>query len=144
MSSDNVGAVFFDIGDTLASVGLDASGRVIERMEVLEGVTGALGGLRGRGFRLGVISDRGPVEEAEVLRALREAGLLDFFDPRIIVFGPKKSTEIFRRAARLARLASGRCMFVGENEAERDFASQAGMRVAEDPRAAAEALGGAG
>lgn len=139
MSSDDVGAVFFDIGDTLASVGLDASGRVIERMEVLDGVTDVLGGLRARGFRLGVISDRGPVEEAEVLRALREAGLLDFFDPHIIVFGPKKSTDIFRRAA---RLASRRCMFVGESEAERDFASQAGMRVAEDPRAAAEALGG--
>lgn len=144
MESEKVSAVFFDIGDTLGDVGLDEAGRVIERFEVLGGVREALGELRGSGLRLGIISDRGPVEEEEILRALREAGLLDFFDSAILLFGPKRSATIFRSAANLADLPARRCLFVGENERERGFASEAGMRTAADPRSAVRAVGGGG
>ncbi len=142
MDSEKVSAVFFDIGDTLAVISRDSSGRVIEHIEVLDGALEALGELSRRGLKLGIISDRGSVEEREVLRVLREAELLDFFEPNIILFGPKQSADIFRRAARLASLVPRRCLFVGENEREREFASEAGMRTAEDPRAAVGILGG--
>lgn len=140
MESEKVSAVFFDIGNTLGSVIRDPSGRTIERIDVLDGVLESLNELRRRGLRLGIISDRGTIEEREVLRAMREAGLLDFFEARIILFGPKQSADIFRRAARLASLAPRRCLFVGEDEPERRFASEAGMKTAADPRAAVTSI----
>jgi beta-phosphoglucomutase-like phosphatase (HAD superfamily) len=130
---------FFDIGDTLGRVSVSASGDRIERVEVLPGVLGVLRELRDRGARLGIISNRGGVPAAEVERALTQADLLGFFDPALIIFGRKDSAEIFRRAATAVGRAPGECVFVGENEAERNHATAAGMRVAPAPRAAAEA-----
>lgn len=130
---------FFDIGDTLGRVTVSASGDRIERVEVLPGVADALRGLRAEGARLGIISNRGGVPEEEVRRALGEAGLLDFFDAALIVFGPKDSAEIFRRAARLAGREPRACVFVGENVQERARAAEAGMGVAATPRDAAAA-----
>lgn len=142
MNSEDVRAVFFDIGNTLAAVELDGAGERIERLHVLEGVPEVLGELRGRGLRLGIISDRGRIAPTEVTRALRAAGLLNFFERGIIIFGPKDSSSIFRRAAQRAGLSPSSCLFIGENENERRLAEEAGMKTAADARSALPGLGG--
>lgn len=138
---EQVKVVFFDIGDTLGSVRLSPSRDRIERIEVFPEVPRVLRELNERPpTRLGIISNRGRVSEEDVKRALAECGLLDSFDPNLIIFGPKDSTEIFKRAASQADLADApqECLFVGESVDERDFASQAGMKTAASPREALE------
>ena len=49
--------VFFDIGNTLASVAISPSGDRIERLAVYPYVPGVLAELRERGARLGIISE---------------------------------------------------------------------------------------
>jgi phosphoglycolate phosphatase-like HAD superfamily hydrolase len=130
--------VFFDIGDTLARASLLDGGERLE-LAVLPEVTASLTALRDLGVRMGVISDRGPVPELEVRRALDDAGLLIFLEPELLVFGRKHSTEIFRAAAGLAGPCE-RVVFVGENQAERDFASMAGFIVLPSPALVPAAL----
>ena len=130
--------VFFDIGDTLARASLLDGGARLE-LAVLPEVTASLTALRDLGVRMGVLSDRGPVPEPEVRRALDDAGLLIFLEPELLVFGRKDSAEIFRAAAGLAG-ACERVVFVGENAAERDFASMAGFIVLPRPALVPAAL----
>jgi FMN phosphatase YigB (HAD superfamily) len=137
-----ISVVFFDIGDTLGAVELSSTGDRIERVVVLPNVPGVLREMDELGVRLGIISNRGSVPEAEVKRALQECGLLSFFAPPLIIFGPKNSSEIFLQAAELAYCAAQECPFVGENQAERDFATAAGLRVAAAPVEALHALQG--
>ncbi len=130
--------VFFDIGDTLARARLHDGGARLE-LAVLPEVAAALTALRDLGVRMGVLSDRGPVPEPEVRRALDAAGLLIFLEPELLVFGRKDGTEIFRTAAGLAGPCE-RVVFVGENPAERDFASMAGFIVLPRPALVPDAL----
>jgi hypothetical protein len=64
MESERPSVVFFDIGDTLVPA------------------------------RLGIISNRGAIPEANVNQALENAGLFVFFTPNLIFYGPKDSTAI--------------------------------------------------
>ncbi|MET8153106.1 hypothetical protein ACIBSW_23350 [Actinoplanes sp. NPDC049668] len=130
--------VFFDIGDTLARASLLDGGTRLE-LTVLPDVTATLTALRDLGVRMGVLSDRGPVPEPEVRRALDAAGLLIFLEPALLVFGRKDGTETFRAAATLAGPCE-RVVFVGENPAERDFASMAGFIVLPRPALVPAAL----
>lgn len=129
---------FFDIGNTLAAVEVAPSGDRIERLNVFPDVPSVLAGLRDRGVRLGIISDRGTIAVEEVNRALAAAGLLDFFVPELVTYGRKDSPRAFELAAqRAGPPAPGRLLlFVGEDAAERAQASQAGFLVAPDPRSA--------
>jgi phosphoglycolate phosphatase-like HAD superfamily hydrolase len=138
MERERPSVVFFDIGDTLGAVRRNAAGDRIVRIRVLPGVTEVLRALRQRGARLGIISNRGRVPEANVNQALVEAGLFPLFTPDLIFYGPKDSTAIFLRAAEAAGHGTDpqRCLFVGENQSERQFAAAAGLLVAEKPEGA--------
>jgi phosphoglycolate phosphatase-like HAD superfamily hydrolase len=138
---------FFDIGDTLASVRLSPAGDSIEEMTVLPDVFPALDELRAEGVRLGILSNRGTIEEKNVNDALKQAGLLQFFDQKLILYGPKNSTQLFERAEDTVRLLNEDnhdeppiLLFVGENAAERSFAQAANFLVADHPSSALPVL----
>jgi bacterial leucyl aminopeptidase len=132
-------AVFFDIGNTLASVTVSPSGDRIDRLAVYPYVLGVLAELRERGARLGIISNRGDIPAEEVNQALHAAGLGDFFEPELIVYGAKDSPRIFEHAAAQAD-TSDRKLFVGEDATERAQAAQAGFLVAPHPQLALSVL----
>jgi FMN phosphatase YigB (HAD superfamily) len=142
MAIKDMMVVFFDIGDTLGAVHLSATNDRIERIDVFPQVPGPLERLVEMGARLGIISNRGGIAEEEVNRALKECGLLSFFEPELIIYGRKDSVDIFIRAAGKAGQESARenCLFAGENDSERAFAKAAGMLVAERPSDAVEIL----
>lgn len=130
---------FFDIGNTLASVTISSSGDRIEKLTVYPYVPGVLGELRDRGARLGVISNRGPSPAEDVNQALEAAGLGTFFEPELVIYGPKDSPHIFAQAAAHAG-APDRLLFVGEDPGERAQALHAGFVVAPHPQLALPVL----
>ncbi len=138
----SVEVIFFDIGDTLAVARVDNAGRLAS-LEPLPGALDALRRLRDAGYRLGIISNTGEETTATVRQALTAAGLYPFFEvePALLIYSSevhltKDSPQIFRLACERAGIQPERCMFVGEDERERDFASQAGLQVAASPQAA--------
>lgn len=135
-------AVFFDIGNTLVSVAVAAGGHHIDRLSVYPYVAEVLGQLRDDGARLGIVSDPGGIPVEDVNRALADAGLWDFFDPALVIYGPKDSARVFEQAAGQAG-APGRLLFVGEDPRERALALQAGFLVAPHPLLAVPVLEGA-
>ncbi|HEX2080133.1 MAG TPA: HAD family hydrolase, partial [Longimicrobium sp.] len=141
--------MFFDIGGTLASPVLTPPPHRLERLDLYPFVPGVLKDLRGRGVRLGIISNTGDERGERIDEVLAAAGVLGFFDPALLVYSAdvgmtKDSPEIFRLAAARAGAEGNpeRCVFVGEDSTERAFAVQAGMRVAPHPLLAAAALQG--
>lgn len=138
---------FFDIGDTLAEVKVSPAGNDIEKMTILPDVLPALEELRAEDVRLGILSNRGGIEEIKVIKALENIGILPFFEHSLIIFGPKNSTEIFERARMAVRKLGEEkqtvnqiLLFVGENAAERAFAAEADFLVASTPQAALNEL----
>ena len=131
--------VFFDIGNTLASVAISPSGDRIDRLAVYPYVPGVLTELRERGARLGIISNRGDIPAEEVNQALQTAGLRDFFEPELVVYGAKDTPRIFEQAAAQADTPDS-ILFVGEDAAERAHAVQAGFVVAPHPQLALSVL----
>jgi hypothetical protein len=131
--------VFFDIGGTLGEPRLSPPPLFrLEKLDVYPFVPGVLESLRDRGARLGIISNIGEVTSEQVAAvgdALENAGLLKFFAPELLVWGRKDSPALFATAVQKAGVAGspGRCVFVGEDAAERQFADQAGLRVAPHP-----------
>jgi leucyl aminopeptidase len=123
---------FFDIGDTLASVTLAPSGDRIGSLTAYPHVPGVLAELRRRGVRSGIISNRGPIPAEEVNRALESAGLLEFFEPDLVIYARKDSPQVFRDAAAQAGKPA-RTLFVGEDPGERVHAVAAGYLVAPHP-----------
>jgi len=139
-------AIFFDIGGTLAEAHLSDIGRLVS-LEPLPGVRDVLVRISAAGYRLGLISNTGEETGATIRKALTEAGLFSFFagEPELLIYSSevhmeKDSPEIFRLACRRAGLDARpeRCLFVGDDERERQFASEAGMQVADGPQALAE------
>src|SRR5215218_5039189 len=138
-------AAFFDIGNTLASVRLSPrQPHRLERLDVYPQVSDVLQELRDNGVRLGIVSNIGQETEEDVRRVLEEGQIYDFFEPSLLIYGAKDSPEIFRRAAEQAGHSATpeRCLYVGENRAERGYALEAGFRVAPHPRLALEVLNG--
>lgn len=136
---------FFDIGNTLASVTVSASGDQIENLTVLPDVPPVLAALRERGARLGIISDRGSIPAKDVNRALATVGLWDFFTPKLVIYGRKNSPQAFELATEATEEsdlpdAERILLFVGEDSAEREQALQAGFLVASNPRFALSVL----
>ena len=103
-----------------------------------------LQGLLDNGVRLGIVSNIGQETEEDVRRVLEEAGLYDFFEPSLLVYGAKDSPEIFRHASERAGHSASpeRCVYIGEDRNERGYAMEAGFRVASHPRLASEVLNG--
>jgi hypothetical protein len=136
---------FFDIGNTLGSVRLSPAG-AIEELTAYPYVPAVLSELRDFGVRLGVISDRGPIPEEEVNRALAEAGLWSLLTPELVLYGHKDSPRIFEEAAQRAGASgpTGELLFVGEDAAERSQALSAGLLVAPHPHLALSVLEGRG
>jgi hypothetical protein len=142
---------FFDIGNTLASVRVSASGDRIEQMNVYPDVPPVLEALRQENVRLGILSNRGSIPEQQVNDALTRAGLLSFFDPNLILYGSKDTPRLFEQAAARASHSGGDIasqppllLFVGEDAFERAQARAADFLVAPHPRLALSVLRHAG
>ncbi len=137
---------FFDIGETLASVRVAPSGDRIEELLVFPDMLPSLEMLRSAHVRLGILSNRGAIPEADVMDALAHVGLLPLFERDLILFGAKDSPLLFEQAA--ARVAvfletdeeQPTLLFVGEDAIERSYASKADFLVAPHPRLALPAL----
>ena len=139
-SAGSLGAVvFFDVGDTLATVAVSPAGDSISRLDVHPQVPSILRGLRERGVRIGIISDRGSIPAADVDQALGDSGLMELIDPHLVVYGPKHATATFEKAAALVEGSLPR-VYVGEDAAERTQATRAGFLVAPHPELALAVL----
>lgn len=131
-------AVFFDIGDTLASPVVSA-GR-LARLEAYPFVSDVLKRLRSGApsVGLGLISNTGN-ESAERLAALlADAGLAELVDAHLCLFSSvegmdKSQPAFFSLAVTRAGVPAARCVFVGEDADERDVAASVGLRVSPHP-----------
>ena len=140
MSNSNIGSIFFDIGDTLATASFLAGGSNLV-LTVLPGVITVLKKLRDRSIRLGVISNTPDSFTTSMMaQSLQNAGLLEFFLPELLIYSSviglkKDSVMIFCFAADRAGFAHDRnkCIFVGENMIERQFAKESGFYNVESP-----------
>jgi FMN phosphatase YigB (HAD superfamily) len=135
--------VFFDIGETLASSVVSPNGRV-EQLDVYPLIPEALDCLRGACGRggtrvaLGLMSNTGDETASSMRTLLEDAGLLALFEPDPFLFssveGLDKSPRTFLElVSERAEAAPGRCVFVGESEAERLLAASAGFQVSPHP-----------
>jgi hypothetical protein len=130
--------IFFDIGGTLGEPRLSPQPPFrLEALDVYPYIPAVLRELRDQSARLGIMSNIGvvtPAQIAAVQRALTNAGIGDFFSADLLVWGRKDNPGIFALAVAQAGAASpDRCVFVGEDAQERQFALQAGMRAAPHP-----------
>jgi FMN phosphatase YigB (HAD superfamily) len=134
-------AVFFDIGDTLASprvvegrlTGLDVYPFVPELLTRLAAVAPGKPTVT-----LGLISNTGDETAASMQQLLVESGLSTQVEPALCLFssveGLDKSQPAFFALARdRAGRPASRCLFVGEDAAERAVAVSVGFRVSPHP-----------
>ena len=145
---NSIDRIFFDLGDTLG-VPILSIDRQLDRFDPFEFAGPLLADLRDRSLRLGVISNTGDESGTRVNQVLEQAGLLDYFDPALLVYSKdaglkKDSPNIFRHAAEIAGLESRpeQCLFVGEDAHERSHALAAGWRVCPHPLLVGEVLEG--
>jgi FMN phosphatase YigB (HAD superfamily) len=129
--------VFFDIGDTLAIPEFSSSGS-LQKLNVLPFVPDVLHKLAGSHCRLGIISNTGNETKASLHTVLSQAGLLQPFEPVLLLFSSvegkdKKQPAFFALAAQRAGVPPKRCIYVGEDEAERTVAKSAGFQVSFHP-----------
>jgi FMN phosphatase YigB (HAD superfamily) len=116
--------LFFDIGGTLADVGLPTL-KLRPRPHVFD----TLQRLGLAGCQIGIISDNGTINPGTIKNALTLCGLMEHLAPELIFFGRKTSPAIFAEAVRNCgrEHRANSCAFVGEDPAEREFALQAGL-----------------
>jgi bacterial leucyl aminopeptidase len=141
MSDPIVESIFFDIGDTLATANITNGGTKLV-LTVLTGVLSVLTKLRAKSIPLGIISNTpANFTQAMMDRSLADSGLLNFFSPELLIYSSvvglkKDSVMIFCFAADQAGFPHDRhkCLFVGENVMERQFARSAGFQVFEKPQ----------
>jgi FMN phosphatase YigB (HAD superfamily) len=123
-------AVFFDIGDTLASPVV--SGGALAGLDVYPFVPEVLDRLGDAEVPVGLISNTGSETAASLRQVLGDAGLLDRLDDDLLLFSSvegldKSHRAFFELAAARAGLPAGRCLFVGESEDERAVAAAVGL-----------------
>jgi FMN phosphatase YigB (HAD superfamily) len=129
-------AVFFDIGDTLASAVVEAGH--LSGLEVYPFVPEVLARLRAGDAALGLISNTGNETAATLTTVLDDSGLSALVDAELCLFssieGLDKSQPAFFKLARdRAALPAARCVYVGENADERQVAASVGFRVSPHP-----------
>jgi beta-phosphoglucomutase-like phosphatase (HAD superfamily) len=139
--------VFFDLGATLGSPILSPPPVHLIGFDVFEFALPVLDDLRGRGLRLGVISNTGDDDGTAVDAVLGQANIRDFFEPSLRIYSrdvglKKDSPKIFRLAAARAAVPPDQCLFIGEDAAERAFARQAGNLTAPHPIVVPDVLDG--
>jgi FMN phosphatase YigB (HAD superfamily) len=134
-------AIFFDIGDTLASpvvVGGELSG-----LEVYPFVPDVMARFRASGgdqlsVALGLISNTGDATAEMMNDLLAESGLQTLVDSDLCLFSSvegldKADPAFFALARDRARVPTGSCVFVGEDAGERAVAASVGLRVSPHP-----------
>jgi bacterial leucyl aminopeptidase len=132
-------AVFFDIGNVLASPVLASDHITLVGLSVYPFVPEVLEAVRTQQARLGIISNTACSDTTETMKAvLDQAGLLRFFDVKLLLFSSvegidKTKVELFQRAAVRAELPPQHCVFVGEDAKERDVARRALFQVSFHP-----------
>jgi leucyl aminopeptidase len=133
---------FFDIGDTLATPIFTPDDH-LTGFNVFPEARTSLEALKARNVRMGIISNAGDELPERVNALLDQCGLLQFFDPEIIVYGKKDSRAIFVTGAAKAGVTPDQCVFVGENSNERAFALAAGfLRVSPHPSLTLDVIDG--
>ena len=129
--------VFFDIGNTLAVADVTSQGKLVG-FRTFPFVIEILRLLRHDDRRLGIISNTGTESAQSVKKLLNQAGLLEHFELGLLLFSStegidKTKPEFFALAARRAGLPPNRCIYVGEDDKERQTARAASFRVAFHP-----------
>jgi FMN phosphatase YigB (HAD superfamily) len=127
-------AVFFDLGDTLVIPRLSDDGSLLG-LNVLPFVPDVLAKLKTKTndavLRLrGVISNTGTETLSKMRWLIAEAGLLDFFDPALLLFSSvegidKRQQQFFELASQRAGVPAEHCVYVSEDDAERRVAALA-------------------
>jgi FMN phosphatase YigB (HAD superfamily) len=135
-------AVFFDLGDTLVIPRLSDDGSLLG-LNVLPFVPDVLAKLRRTKtndavLRLGVISNTGTETLSKMRWLIAEAGLLDFFDPALLLFSSvegidKRQQQFFELASQRAGVPAEHCVYVSEDDAERRVAALAKLRTSYHP-----------
>jgi bacterial leucyl aminopeptidase len=129
--------VFFDIGNTLAVADFTSQGK-LKSFKPFPFVTEILRLLRHANRRLGVISNTGNESAQLVTKLLQDAGLLEHFESGLLLFSSaegmdKNNPEFFALAATRAGSPAVRCIYVGEDEKERQTAQSASFNVSFHP-----------
>jgi hypothetical protein len=124
---------FCDIPNDLASVRISAKGDKIEELVAYPGVVARLESKRRKGIRLGIRADPGRIRPEHVLDRLERAGLLGYFDLRLIFLEPKNIPAPFEIAFEKTFAAMSedgnppQMLFVSADASERVRALSAGM-----------------
>jgi len=151
MAGNSVAVIFFDLGDTLGTPSFSPPPVHLAGFDVFPFVPTLLQDLKSRGLRLGLISNTGDDPGVAVDSVLREAAIVDLFEPMLRIYSKdvdltKDTPRIFELAVARAGLSSSprSCLFVGENARERANAMAAGLRVCPDPLMIPQILSEAG
>lgn len=132
--------LFFDLGDTLVTPEVDTSSGDLVALQPLDFAIALLERLKAGHYRLGIISNTGRFKGPVIDALLAKAGLLKFFEEDgLLIYSAdvgmtKDKPEIFRLA--IDRTGGGpaeKCIYIGEDENERDIARSVGMRVCAHP-----------
>jgi HAD superfamily hydrolase (TIGR01509 family) len=119
---------FFDIGNTLGVV--TQSPLHLKPFPSTESLLQSFGAaLR---LRLGIITNSGEFNTAEISSMLEAAGLLRFFEPALVltsaeIGAEKPKAKIYKCAAARAGVSIGQCLYIGDAPTEVDGAQSAGM-----------------
>lgn len=134
-------AIFFDIGDTLASP-VVVDGRLVG-LSLYPLVPDVLGLARGSGgeelgVAIGLISNTGTETSETMKTVLVASGLGALVDVDLCLFSSvegmdKSQPAFFARARERAALPAARCIYVGEDPTERATARSVGFRVSPQP-----------
>jgi FMN phosphatase YigB (HAD superfamily) len=126
----SLSVIYFDLGNTLVKRDPDGPRRVW-----ISGAPQVLTRLHEAGFRLGVLSNTGPLTWDEVLTTLLPADFdPSLFDPELIVVSSavgaeKPDPRIFQFAITQTRLPAGEILFVTETMDHVLAAQASGMRA---------------
>jgi len=132
-------AIFFDIGNVLASPVISSDHTTLVGLSVYPFVPEVLDAVSKQQAQLGIISNTAPSDTTETMKAvLEKAGLLRFFDAKLLLFSSvegidKTRVGLFQRAATRSGLPPQNCVFVGEDDKERNVARRALFKVSFHP-----------
>jgi HAD superfamily hydrolase (TIGR01549 family) len=133
-ADEAIEAVFFDLGDTLGTATLQGSPLKLVRFDVSADALAVLKKVKAKGLKMGIISNTGLEDGTAINKVLAPTGLLDYFDPALIVYSgdvfvAKPNPEIFKIAAERAGLKDKpqQCLFVGDSQTERASAKSSAV-----------------
>ncbi|MBS0264133.1 MAG: HAD hydrolase-like protein, partial [Planctomycetes bacterium] len=128
MQPKPLSVAFFDIGGTLGTVSLAPL-----ELKLFPTTISWLQNFRDiLGMRLGVISNIGDLQPANITALLQSAGLLKFLSADLIItsrdgHGQKPESAIYQFAAIKAALPINQCLYIGEDPVEVQAAIKTGM-----------------